>query len=512
MPPLLPGDASPPRVATLTISDTRTAHDDLGGPELAPSARGRPGSAWRPTRSSPTEPSRCATPCGSSARIPAVDVVVTTGGTGISPRDRTYEAIDGLLDRRLDGFGEAFRRLSWDDVGPRAILSRALAGTVGGDRRRAPGQPARADAGCRADPGAAAAARRGRRGGARGSSGTSVGRRTNRCSRSKKHARESWPARRAWQRRRVPLDVAAGRVLAERIVAAHPLPPFDHSAMDGYAVRLADLGGDGPFELRVGPGESRAGAGAPALGPGEACPIFTGAALPRGADAVVMQEDVDRDGDRIAFAARPKPGAHVRAAGEDLRPGQEALAEGTRLSPGHLAGGFVRSGRDPRGAAPRGGDRLHGRRAARARNPRRARLDPRIERRRAGRALPAGGRRAAGARRSATIWTPRRRALDRALVGADLLLTVGGVSVGDHDLVRPALERVGVTLDFYKVAIKPGKPLVFGRRESAGTLARVLGLPGNPASAMTTFMLFAAPLLRARYRATPRRFRCCRHV
>ena len=88
-------------------------------------------------------------------------------------------------------------------------------------------------------------------------------------------------------------------------------------------------------------------------------------------------------------------------------------------------------------------------------------------------------------------------ALDRVLVGADLLLTVGGVSVGDHDLVRPALERVGVTLDFYKVAIKPGKPLVFGRRESAGTLARVLGLPGNPASAMTTFMLFAAPLLRA---------------
>ncbi|HMC94528.1 MAG TPA: molybdopterin-binding protein, partial [Polyangia bacterium] len=88
-------------------------------------------------------------------------------------------------------------------------------------------------------------------------------------------------------------------------------------------------------------------------------------------------------------------------------------------------------------------------------------------------------------------------ALDGALAGADLVLTVGGVSVGDHDLVRPALERVGVALDFYKVAIKPGKPLTFGRREVAGKITRVLGLPGNPASALTTFMLFAAPLLRA---------------
>jgi molybdopterin molybdotransferase len=88
-------------------------------------------------------------------------------------------------------------------------------------------------------------------------------------------------------------------------------------------------------------------------------------------------------------------------------------------------------------------------------------------------------------------------ALGRALDGADLVLTVGGVSVGDHDVVRPALERAGVALDFYKVAIKPGKPLAFGRREAAGRVTRVLGLPGNPASALTTFALFAAPLLRA---------------
>ncbi len=296
----------------------------------------------------------------------------------------------------------------------------------------------------------------------------------------------------------VPLDGAAGRVLAERIVATQPLPPFDHSAMDGYAVRLADLIGDGPFELRVGPDESRAGRAAPALGSRQACRIFTGAALPRGADAVVMQEDVGRDGDRIAFAARPKPGAHVRAAGEDLRPGQEALAEGTRLLAGHLSlaasldraeilvarrpvVAIVCTGDELRapGAPGRPGSIPESNGVALAALCRQVGAEPRV--------LPS-----IGDDLDATV-----AALDRALGGADLLLTVGGVSVGDHDLVRPALERMGVTLDFYKVAIKPGKPLVFGRRQGSGPMARVLGLPGNPASAMTTFMLFAAPLLRA---------------
>jgi molybdopterin molybdotransferase len=296
----------------------------------------------------------------------------------------------------------------------------------------------------------------------------------------------------------VPLDGAAGRVLAERIVATQQLPPFDHSAMDGYAVRLADLIGDGPFELRVGPDESRAGRAAPALGSRQACRIFTGAALPRGADAVVMQEDVGRDGDRIAFAARPKPGAHVRAAGEDLRPGQEALAEGTRLLAGHLSlaasldraeilvarrpvVAIVCTGDELRapGAPGRPGSIPESNGVALAALCRQVGAEPRV--------LPS-----IGDDLDATV-----AALDRALGGADLLLTVGGVSVGDHDLVRPALERMGVTLDFYKVAIKPGKPLVFGRRQGSGPMARVLGLPGNPASAMTTFMLFAAPLLRA---------------
>ena len=296
----------------------------------------------------------------------------------------------------------------------------------------------------------------------------------------------------------IPLGEAAGRVLAERIVATYPLPPFDHSAMDGYAVRLADLLGGGPFELRVGADESRAGRAARALAPGEACRIFTGAALPQGADAVVMQEDVARDGDRVTLMSRPRPGAHVRAAGEDLRPGQEALAEGTRLLPGHLSlaasldRGELTVARRPSVAIVCTGDELRapGSSGGPASIPesngvalaalvRQVGGEPRV--------LPSIG----------DDLDATAAALDQALAGADLVLTVGGVSVGDHDLVRPALARVGVELDFYKVAIKPGKPLAFGRREIAGKLVRVLGLPGNPASALATFTLFAAPLLRA---------------
>jgi molybdopterin molybdotransferase len=298
---------------------------------------------------------------------------------------------------------------------------------------------------------------------------------------------------------RVPLDGGAGRVLAETVVAAAPLPPFDHSAMDGYALRVADLIGDAPFSLLLGAEESRAGRSPPGFAPGQACRIFTGAALPAGADAVVMQEDVTVDGPRIAFAARPKPGAHVRAAGEDIRPGQRALAEGTRLQAGHLSlaasldRGELVVARRPRVAIVCTGDEL---RAPGA--PGGPASIPESN----GVALAALCRQAGGEPR---VWPAigddleaTTAALERALQDADLLLTVGGVSVGDHDLVRPALERVGVSLDFYKVAIKPGKPLTFGRRDSAeGRTSRVLGLPGNPASALTTFLLFAAPLLRA---------------
>jgi molybdopterin adenylyltransferase len=131
MSPPTPGDPSALSVATLTISDTRAPADDLGGPELrrllAAAGFQLAGHAIVPDGVDSVRTAVQAL-CADSA----IDAIVTTGGTGISPRDQTYEALDGLLDRRLDGFGEAFRRLSWDDVGPRAILSRALAGTIGG--------------------------------------------------------------------------------------------------------------------------------------------------------------------------------------------------------------------------------------------------------------------------------------------------------------------------------------------------------------------------------------------
>jgi molybdopterin molybdotransferase len=297
---------------------------------------------------------------------------------------------------------------------------------------------------------------------------------------------------------RVPIAEAAGRVLAETLVAERPQPAFDQSAMDGYAVRLADLGGEGPFRLRVGAAESRAGRPAPAFEPGTACRIFTGAELPRGADAVIMQEEIARDGDWATFASRPRPRAHVRSAGEDIRPGQEAIAEGTRLHAGHLSlaasldRGELQVARRPIVAIVCTGDELR---------PPGAAGGPASIPESNGVALAALVRQVGGEARVLPSvgddLDATAAALGRALDGADLVLTVGGVSVGDHDVVRPALERAGVALDFYKVAIKPGKPLAFGRREAAGELTRVLGLPGNPASALTTFALFAAPLLRA---------------
>ena len=301
---------------------------------------------------------------------------------------------------------------------------------------------------------------------------------------------------------RVALGEADGRVLAEALVADRPLPPFDGSAMDGYALRLDDLAGEPPFRLPVGAVESRAGRPPPALGPGAACRIFTGAALPAGANTVVMQEEVDRHGEVAIFRARPRRGAHVRAAGEDIRPGAVAIAAGTRLHAGHLAlaasldRGALAVARRPAVAIVCTGDEL-----APPGSPAAARPGAIPESN--GVALAALVRQAGGAPRLAPPvgddLEATAAALDAALAGADLLLTVGGVSVGDHDVVRPALERLGVALDFHKVAIKPGKPLTFGARPRGAGAApvRVLGLPGNPASALTTFALYGAPLLRA---------------
>jgi molybdopterin molybdotransferase len=293
---------------------------------------------------------------------------------------------------------------------------------------------------------------------------------------------------------RVGIDEATGRVLAEDVRAPADLPAFDGSAMDGYAVRTADLAGKGPFTLVVR-GESRAGAPPhEALAAGSACRIFTGAELPPEADAVIMQEDIARDGDRITFASKPGPWKHVRRRGEDLASGAVALVRGTRVAPRHAAlaatcdRAWLSVARRPIVTVLGTGDELRspGSPGSPGSIPESNGVALRAMVRSAGavaRVAPA-----VGDDRAAT-----ERAFEDALRGTDVLVTVGGVSVGDHDLVRPSLEAIGVVIDLYKVAMKPGKPLTVGRRGGAV----VLGLPGNPASAMVTFALFGVPLLRA---------------
>ncbi len=295
-------------------------------------------------------------------------------------------------------------------------------------------------------------------------------------------------------RERIALADAPGRVLCDDVLARAPQPAFDHSAMDGYALRLDDLIARDDRTLAV-QGESRTGAGVPAaLTEGRACRIFTGAMVPDGADTVVMQEEVARDGDHATFARVPKRGEHIRRRGEDVRAGDAVLRAGTRITPYQTAllasveALKVTVARRPAVAIVSTGDEL--REAG--------------DEARAGSVVDANGpalaalvRACGGAPRvlpfARDTLADTERALTEALAQSDLVLTVGGVSVGDHDVVRAAMERAGVSLDFWKVAIRPGKPLCVG---TAGR-TRVLGLPGNPSSALLTFTLFGAPLLRA---------------
>jgi molybdopterin molybdotransferase len=291
---------------------------------------------------------------------------------------------------------------------------------------------------------------------------------------------------------RVVLEQAVGRVLARPVVARGPFPPFSASAMDGYALATAQWIGDGPWTAEV-VGESRTGSLPTPLAPRTLCRIYTGAAVPEGADAVIMQENIARAGDRATFHALPRRGANVRRAGEDLKEGDVAIETGTRLGPFHLALAASLDhpelvvARKPRVTILCTGDEL--------RSPGEpARPGTIAECNSVG--LRALAEQAGAAARVAPIVrddrSEARASIEAALADADLLVTVGGVSVGDHDVIRPALEDAGVKLEFWKVAIKPGKPLALGR---AGK-TRVLSLPGNPASSLVTFSLFGLPLLR----------------
>jgi molybdopterin molybdotransferase len=297
---------------------------------------------------------------------------------------------------------------------------------------------------------------------------------------------------------RVPLLQAARRVLAEPLEARWALPGADVSTMDGWAVRAEDLSQGTSEVTLVVAGESAAGHPSPAaLGPGEALRISTGAVVPAGADAVVAQEDVRRDGDRLVIdltrAGDVRPGHFIRRAGSDLAAGAPLLSPGTALRPGDLAlaaaSGYtdLLVHRAPRVAILCTGDELvdigcppgHGQVVSTN-----------------GLMLTCQARDAGAEVRDLGRVGDRLEALQAALAdaaaGADVVLISGGISVGDHDLVWPCLLALGAAPVFRCVRLRPGRPLAFARLGDA----LVFALPGNPASTFVGFELFARPALR----------------
>jgi molybdopterin molybdotransferase len=292
----------------------------------------------------------------------------------------------------------------------------------------------------------------------------------------------------------VALAAALGRVLAEDLASPHDIPPFDASAMDGYAVIA------GPAAELAVVGESRAGRPAErALAPGEAIAISTGAVVPAGADAVVpVEHAIARDG-RVEVP-ETSAGANVRRAGEDVRGGEPVLGAGTELGPVELAviaslgRGRLSCGTRPRVAVLVTGDELV---------PPGRPLGPGQIRDSNATALAAQATRAGAhvqlSEHVADEPDATIAALRRALAAADVVCVSGGVSVGEHDHVKAALRTLGAEERFWGIALKPGKPTWFG----TGGDTLVFGLPGNPVSAMVTFHLLARPAIRALAGAAP---------
>jgi molybdopterin molybdotransferase len=292
----------------------------------------------------------------------------------------------------------------------------------------------------------------------------------------------------------VALDAAYHRILASDLAARRTQPPQAMSAMDGYAVRAADAA-DLDVRLRV---IGEVAAGRPfenTVGANEAVRIFTGGVIPGGADAVIIQEDTAADGDHITITEAARPGRHIRPAGIDFREGDLLLTRGSRLTDRDLA---LAAGMNYPELAVR-------------RRPKVAVLATGDELVMPG-ATPGPGQivysngyalralaRAEGAETVdlgiaadtvAATTDGIRRARDS---GADILITTGGASVGDHDLVKQSLEAEGVTMAFWKIAMRPGKPMMHGRLGGM----RVIGLPGNPVSSYVCGFLFLVPLIRA---------------
>jgi molybdopterin molybdotransferase len=289
----------------------------------------------------------------------------------------------------------------------------------------------------------------------------------------------------------VPLRQARGRVLAQDVVAPMSLPPFDNSAVDGFAVRHADLKRDEDTRLKVVERLTAGASPARALATGEAVRIFTGAPMPEGADTVFMQEDCHFDGDRVVLPSGLKLGANRRLKGEDVQAGAAILANGRVLSASHVALAaavgithlMVR--RRLRVALFSTGDEIA---EPGSPLPKAATYD-------ANRFLLAALLDQMGAEVTdgGILRDDRARvtqSLQDAAHGNDLVLTSGGVSTGEADYVRETIEQIG-TLVFWRVGIKPGRPVAMGVLEGAA----LVGLPGNPVAAFVTFVRVVRPLL-----------------
>lgn len=290
---------------------------------------------------------------------------------------------------------------------------------------------------------------------------------------------------------RVEIAQASGRVLASPVIAAIDSPRRDVSAMDGYAVREADLAGGA--ELRI-VGESFAGAGWDgALSQGSCARIFTGAPVPSGADRVIMQENVRRDGDLAIVETEPGAARHIRKRGSDFAAGDELLPPGRLLDPRAIVAAAaadiatVEVYRRPRLTILSTGDELAEPGSARERT------DTIPESVSFGVAALAAqwGARHLGTTRLRDELAPMRQAAATAAGKSDIVVVTGGASVGEKDFAKAMFEPFGLDLIFSKVAIKPGKPVWLGRVRDR----LVMGLPGNPTSAMVTARLFLAPLL-----------------
>ena len=287
----------------------------------------------------------------------------------------------------------------------------------------------------------------------------------------------------------IPLSEALGRVLARDAIASLDQPPAPMSAMDGYAVQADDARPDA--ELAV-IGEAPAGRPfAGRVGSGEAVRIFTGGVVPEGADAVVLQEDAVASGNRVRIKEAPKAEENVRRRGLDFHVGDVLLERGSRISSRDLALlaasdlAHVEVVRKPRVAVVATGDELS--RPGEPRAPGGIVASSLF-------AVQSMVRESGGEAFDLGIIPDRTEAfagLAKAVRGMDLIVTLGGASVGDHDLIQSALAPHGFVLDFWKIAMRPGKPLIFGRLNAAP----LIGLPGNPVSAMVCTLLFVRPAL-----------------